>query len=94
MHKQFFSGFGNPFQQQAPQGDSNQDYLHNTLVLEIENNFPFAQWLMYRYVHGHLKQVDPVEKNWIDFLLGNNINILEYKKGEGKKFTERYFKPM
>ena len=93
-HSKFFSEFGQPFQQpgQQPPSDELQDYYHNTFVLEIENNFPFAQWLMHRYVQGLIKQVDQIEKNWLDFLLGNNINILEFKKGEQKKFTEKYFR--
>ena len=91
-YSEFFTGYGAPFQQNQSSGDDLQDYYHNVLVLEIENNFPFAQWLMHRYVHGEVKQVDQVEKSWMDFLLGNQINILEFKKGEGKKFTEKYFR--
>ncbi len=67
------------------------NYMWNTIILEIYNNWPHARWLMYRYQEQQLKQVDPVEKDWIDFILQNNIQILKYEK-DNEKFLKDYFK--
>ena len=68
-------------QQGAPQADP--PYMqHNLLVLNIMNNWQFARWLMCRHREGWLKQVDEMEKVWLDFLINNKIDIESYKDKE------------
>lgn len=68
------------------------DYIWNTLILYIANNWSSTRWLMYRHKEKILKQVDQFEKIKIGFLLINKINILNYEKKNNKKFIEDYFK--
>jgi len=79
MQHQFFQQFGVP-QQQAPQ--YSQETLINTMILEIGNNWPYARWLMDRHRNGEIKQVDPLENDWLQFILGNNIDIESFANAE------------
>lgn len=67
------------------------DYMWNTIILEISNNWGFARWLMYRHQEKLLKKVDHMEKIWIEFLLINKINILPYEKNNDQ-FLKDHFK--
>jgi len=78
-------GFGAPYPLNFP------NYMWNSIILELYNNWPHARWLMYRYQEQMLKQVDPVEKDWIDFILQNNIQILKYEK-DNEKFLKEHFR--
>lgn len=75
---EFFQGIYMPdIQIQEP------EYIrHNYVALEIANNWPFVRWLMCRKREGWLKQIDPMEQLWHDFLVGNNIDIESYKNSE------------
>jgi len=94
---EFFQGF---FEEgQGPQGPppypfNFPNYTWNTIVLEIANNWAFARWLVYRHNEKMLKQVDPLEKMWLEFLLNNNIDILQYEKDSDKFITDNFKKDM
>lgn len=92
QHSEFFNEYGAPFNQEQTMENDIQVYYHNVLVLEVANNFKTVRWLMHRYTAGLIKEVDPLEKSWMDFLLGNSINILEFEKNDYKKFINKYFK--
>jgi len=65
--------------------DMNPDppYLqHNLAMLEIANNWPFVRWTMDRYRHNELKQVDQMEQLWLNYFIGNNLDIEIYKNTE------------
>jgi len=66
-------------------------YLYNCLVLEIANNWPWVRWLMYRHREKILKKVDPLEKDWFNFIISNNIDIEKYEKNSDL-FIKDYFK--
>ena len=95
MHSEFFQDFGNPFanQQRNPTPEE-QIYKWNSMVLEIYNNWPWVQWLMWRRQTGKLQKIDAFETEWFKFLLNNNIKVLEMEKGDegAHYFLEKYFK--
>jgi hypothetical protein len=76
----FFHDFG------IPQGEINQispeqeKYFRNCLVLEIANNWPYVRWMMDRYRNGELKTVDPLEKDWLNYIISKNIDVEKYEK--------------
>jgi hypothetical protein len=88
----FFQEFGiSP--QQGMDIPLNPTFQHNLMVLEIANNWPFVGWLMDRFRNRELQQVDPLEKDWLDFLSSNQINIENYGK-DSDKFIEDFLKPI
>jgi hypothetical protein len=36
--------------------------------------------MMDRYRHEELKQVDPLERDWFNFIVSNNVDIEKYEK--------------
>jgi hypothetical protein len=83
----FFQEFGiPPTESPIP---PNPQYLRNTLVLEIFNNWPFARWLMDRYRNGLVKKVDLLEQDWLKFIISNNIDLEKYGKNS-EKFLEDF----
>ena len=77
----FFQSFFN--QGNTPEALKTPEYiLHNEAVLEILNNWPFVCWLMDRYRHGEIKQIDPMEQLWYNFITSKNIDITIYKNKE------------
>ena len=101
QQNRFFSDFGggpNGFKQviiEQPQSQAPpfpDKYNNNVLVLEIANNFPFVQWLMYRHREKILKKVDEYERDWFNFLINSRIDILLYSKGESSKFIDDHYK--
>jgi len=78
-HHIFFQQFGiNPNGEiQIP---IDPTYAHNTMIMEIYNNWPFCRWLMFRYKEGVLKQVDQVENEWLNFIMKNNLDLEKYEK--------------
>ena len=68
--------------QQEPQQQDPPYLQHNLVMLEIVNNWPFVRWLMDRYRHGEVKQVDPMEQLWLGYFVNNNLDIEIYKNEE------------
>ena len=84
----FFEGIHQPQQQEAKQ---NPKYLHNCMVLEIATNWPEVRWIMDRFRNQELKEVDPLERDWLNFILNNKVDVEKYGKDE-EKFIAKYFK--
>ena len=78
-------------QEQANNPNSDPDYLYNTLVFEIANNWPWVRWLMDRFRNEDLKQVDMMEKEWFSFISENQIDVEKYGK-DSDQFIEDWFK--
>lgn len=89
MHK-FFHDFN--VGSNRPRNTSDERYLYNTMILEISNNWAFVSWLYYRYKEKILKDVDNLEKTWLDFMLKNAIDPLRYGKEGVERFVEERLK--
>ena len=73
-----FSKFGiNP---EVQQSTSDPTYLYNTMLIEIANNWPFVRWLLCQYREKILSNVDPIEQEWLNFIVSNNIDVEKYQK--------------
>jgi len=67
------------------------DYLFNTMVFELFNNWEHVTDLWKRFKGGGLKEVDPLEKDWLNFAISNKISIDKYEE-DSEKFIEENFK--
>jgi hypothetical protein len=76
----FQTFFGPQFEQTEPQIP--EYIIHNESVLEIVNNWSFAQDLMKRHREGKLQNVDQWEHMWYNFITTKNIDITLYKNEE------------
>jgi len=54
-------------------------YIRNCLIFEIESNWIFVQELMNKYKDGKLVNVDPLERDWFNFFIENNIDINNFE---------------
>jgi hypothetical protein len=82
----FFQEFGIPAREEILPEQSK--YLKNCLVLEIANNWPFVRWMMDRHRHEELKSVDPLEKDWFNFIINNNIDVEKYGSNSDQFINE------
>ena len=82
---------GGQQQGQVADPNNNPDYLYNTLILEMANNWPWVRWLMDRFRNQDLKEVDVFEKDWLSFISGNNIDIEKYGE-DSDQFIKEWFK--
>lgn len=68
-------------------------YNYNSFILEISSNWNSIRELYYRYNNHILKSVNSIEKQWLEFILKNNINIK--KHGDSySSFIEENFKKL
>ena len=65
-------GQGQPKEQVTPE---DQKYLHNTMIFEMAANWPYIVALMERFKANEIKQVDPLERDWLNFILVNHIEV-------------------
>jgi len=84
----FFQEFGIPPRVEEPVLPEQVKHIKNCLVLEIANNWSFVRWMMDRHRHGELKQVDPLERDWFNFIISNNIDIEKYEKNSDQFINE------
>jgi hypothetical protein len=85
----FFQEFGiNPGIDENQISPGQAKYLKNCLVLEIANNWPFVRWMMDRFRNEELKQVDPLEEAWFNFIFSNHIDIEKYEKNSDQFINE------
>jgi hypothetical protein len=84
----FFQEFGIPPQGEQQISPEEAKYLKNCLILEIANNWPYVRWMLDRYRHGELNQVDPLERDWFNFIISNNIGIEKYEKNSNQFINE------
>ena len=74
--------------QQKPQ---DPDYLYNTMIFEIYANWEFVVEMMDKFKTGILKNVDQMERDWINFIMNNKIDIDKYRE-DSDTFVEENFK--
>jgi hypothetical protein len=67
-----------------------QNYRFNTMVFEIAANWEFVLALMAKISIGNLKSVDPLERDWLNFILENQVDF--HKCGNSDQFIENWFK--
>lgn len=94
MHRSQRLIFGNiemPRDEKVPTPSEDPEYLKNTLILEMSNNWPHVRWLMDRFRNKEIKTIDPLERDWLNFILNNNIDVEKYGK-DSDKFLEEWFK--
>ena len=81
------------FNQQGPQEISfSQNYIYNTMLLEIASNFEGIIELMTEITSQKKQQVTVLENEWANFLFSNKINILEFQNEDD--FVEMYYKKL
>lgn len=76
---------------QGQKKSQDPDYLYNTMIFEIYANWEFVVKLMTKFQGGALKQVDPMEKDWLNFIMQNKIEIHKYGE-DSDTFVEENFK--
>jgi hypothetical protein len=81
---------GAPREEPRPISAEEQNYLFNSMIFEIAANWEFVSDLMSRFATGNLKTVDPLEKDWLNFSMGNGIVISNYANSD--IFIETLFK--
>ncbi|HPI82064.1 MAG TPA: hypothetical protein PK122_02460 [Candidatus Paceibacterota bacterium] len=86
--------FGNmggfPHEEKIPISREEANYNFNTLVFEIYASWEFVVDMMKRAYSGALKQVDSLERDWLNFIIENSININDYQDSDS--FIEAWFK--
>ena len=87
----FFQQFGMPGMHQEIQIQPDPNYLYNTMLLELASSWAFVRWLMCQYRENTLVNVDPVEGEWLQFIISNNIDVEKYEKNT-ELFLEENFK--
>lgn len=86
-----FGNMGTSGEDQTHPFSKDPIYLHNTLVMEMEANWPWVRWMMDRYRNNDLNQVDPMERDWFNFIIGNKIDVEKYGK-DSDLFLDEWFK--
>lgn len=76
---------------QGEQKPQDPDYLYNTMIFEIYANWEFVLELMTKFQNGSLKQVDKMERDWLNFIMQNKIEIHKYGE-DSDTFVEENFK--
>ena len=89
--KVVFQSFGLPREDQMSGPNNDPTYLHNTMVFEMAANWPWVRWMMDRFNHQELKEVDPMERDWLNFIIQNKVDVEKYKK-DSDAFIEEWFK--
>ena len=85
-----FGGMPGPQQQEIPGPNDDPDYKFNTLVFEIGANWEFVIEMMKGIENGSKKTVDPLERDWLNFILQNHIDVNRYSDSD--QFVEALFK--
>ena len=76
----FFQQFGMPGMPQEVQIQPDSNYLYNTILFELASSWAFVRWLMCQYRENTLVNVDPVESDWLQFIVSNKIDVEKYQK--------------
>ena len=82
---------GMPGQEKIKNACDDPDYIHNTLIFEMAANWPWVRWLMDRFNRQEIKEVDMLERDWLNFILQNKIDVEKYGK-DSDQFIEEWFK--
>ena len=93
MHRHQRIVFGNmggiPREETIPSEDEVK-YAYNTLVFEIGANWEFVINMMSKVASETLKKVDVLEKDWLNFILQNQVNVSKYENSD--QFIDEWFK--
>jgi hypothetical protein len=81
---------GAPRVEQPPPSKEELVYLFNTMIFEIAANWDNARTLMNVLQSGNLKTVDMLERDWLNFIMENQVDILKYENSD--QFVEDCFK--
>jgi hypothetical protein len=55
------------------------NYLYNSVILDIYNNWDVLNDLMFRYINGLLKKISQWDKEMLEFIQKNNIRMENYE---------------
>lgn len=86
----FFENIGKR-QQHPHEIKDDPTYLHNCIVLEMATNWPLVRLLINRFRNQQLKEVNPLERDWLNFVLDNKVSVEKYGEDD-EKFIDDYFK--
>ena len=86
-----FGNIGMPGQEEILTPSEDPTYLHNTFIMEMAANWPWVRIMMDLYRNNELKQVNPMERDWFNFIIGNNIDVEKYGK-DSDLFLNEWFK--
>ena len=81
---------GGPKPEEVKGPNDDPTYLYNTMVFEIAANWPFVQNLMKRFYTKELKEVDMLERDWLNFILNEKIELHKYEDKD--QFIDACFK--
>jgi len=83
---------GQPNQPNQPQELTKEqnNYLFNSIILDIYNNWNSINDLMFQYINKLLKKVNQWDKEWLTFIQNNNIKLEQFEDKE--KFLDTYWK--
>jgi len=90
MGQVFFTNFGMPNQPREQKAPWQLNYDYNVMVLEISSNWFSVKKLMSEIYNEKRKTVTQLENEWANFLISNNINVLEYANSDN--FIDSCFK--
>jgi hypothetical protein len=57
-------------------------YNSNCMIIEIANNFSIIEDLMREVRSGQKRNLDQMEREWLNFILEKNIRIYMYENAE------------
>ncbi len=86
-----FGNMGGQHQEKIQGPNDDPTYLFNTMVFEIGSNWSYVIDLMERFKSGDLKQVDVLERDWLNFIMTNKLND-KIQGDDSDKFVEEVFK--
>ena len=85
-----FGNMGGPKQEKILSPNDDPTYLHNTMIFEIGANWDFVNELMAKFHNKVLKEVDMLERDWLNFIMNEKIEIEKYETSD--EFVEACFK--
>lgn len=93
MHTHQRIVFGNMGEgRRNPKQETEEDkkYKFNSLIFEIGANWKFVTELMKKFKSGKLREIDILERDWLNFMMENHIEIDIYEDSD--KFVDALFK--
>lgn len=84
MRKQriVFTNFDMPRDSKEEIPESRKIYLFNVMLFEISSNWDIVKSLMDEIYNQGRKEVDPLEREWLNFIISNGIDISSFSDSE------------
>ena len=79
MQHQFFHGFVPQQEMVKSNVNTTPELEHNLMVFEIHNNWTHVQSLVKRALEVGEIQVDPMERDWLEFINKNKIDMISFE---------------